>query len=120
MLGSRSTLLNTFHFSRVFVLPFALFFVSRSCDLGGGIRQQLVEMDRIQLSLKQLQEAHMLMKQQYEDEIMRLRHKLEHPHSQGPDGPGVGRLPVRLLGYRRFSPFSAANIVFFFFFGTSG
>ncbi|CAM9430652.1 unnamed protein product, partial [Ectocarpus sp. 8 AP-2014] len=34
-------------------------------------------MDRIQHSLKQLQEAHMVMKQQYEDEIVRLRHQLE-------------------------------------------
>lgn len=51
---------------------------------------KLVEMDRIQHSLKQLQEAHIVMKQQYEDEIVRLRHKLDiHPLSKGdPDGRG--------------------------------
>lgn len=53
-------------------------------------------MDRIQHTLKQLQEAHMVMKQQYEDEIVRLRHKLEsHPHSQGePEGRPLGVRPT--------------------------
>lgn len=56
---------------------------------------KLVEMDRIQHSLKQLQEAHIVMKQQYEDEIVRLRHKLDiHPLSKGdPDGRGGVRGP---------------------------
>ncbi|CAN0389926.1 unnamed protein product, partial [Ectocarpus sp. 12 AP-2014] len=55
-------------------------------------RQQLAEMDRIQHSLKQLQEAHMVMKQQYEDEIVRLRHQLEssHPLKSDPDSRGGG------------------------------
>lgn len=53
-----------------------------------------MEMDRIQHSLKMLQETHMAIKQQYEDEISRLRHLLEsHPHSQGSDPEGRG--PVR-------------------------
>ncbi|CAM9897950.1 unnamed protein product, partial [Hapterophycus canaliculatus] len=54
-------------------------------------RQQLVEMDRIQHSLKQLQDTHMLMKQQYEDEIVRLRRQLDaHPLKGDPDGRGGG------------------------------
>lgn len=47
-------------------------------------------MDRIQHSLKQLQEAHMVMKQQYEDEIVRLRRQLDsHPLKGDPDSRGV-------------------------------
>lgn len=58
--------------------------------------EKLVEMDHIQHSLKQLQEAHVLMKQKYEDEIMRLRHKLEaHPHGQGSESEG--RTPVSVV-----------------------
>lgn len=55
-------------------------------------------MDRIQHSLKQLQEAHIVMKQQYEDEIVRLRHKLDiHPLSKGdPDGRGGVRVQETL------------------------
>lgn len=67
---------------------------------------KLVEMDRIQHSLKQLQEAHIVMKQQYEDEIVRLRHKLDiHPLSKGdPDGRGGVRGPSTSLFFigRRF------------------
>ena len=72
---------------------------------------KLVEMDRIQHSLKQLQEAHIVMKQQYEDEIVRLRHKLDiHPLSKGdPDGRGGVRA--------RLSPcFSVAGVFIFLFF----
>lgn len=53
--------------------------------------RQLVEMDRIQHSLKQLQEAHMVMKQQYEDEIVRLRRQVDshsHPPKGDPDSGG--------------------------------
>lgn len=57
--------------------------------LSVATEKQLVEMDRIQHSLKQLQEAHMLMKQQYEDEIVRLRRQLEsHPLKSDPDSRG--------------------------------
>lgn len=58
------------------------------------VRVKILEMERIQLSLKQLQEAHVVMKQQYEDEILRLRHKLDsHPQLQGSEPEGRG--PVR-------------------------
>ena len=49
-------------------------------------------MEQIQRSLKQLQEDHMVMKQQYADEIHRLRHKLDHSHKGDSDGRvGVSR-----------------------------
>lgn len=57
----------------------------------GSSLWKLVEMDRIQHSLKQLQETHMHIKQQYEEEILRLRHKLEsHPHLQASELEGRG------------------------------
>ncbi|CAM9532983.1 unnamed protein product, partial [Choristocarpus tenellus] len=53
-------------------------------------RQQLAEMDRIQHMLKQLQEAHILNKQTYEDEIILLRRQLDSHHSQHPQSQSQG------------------------------
>lgn len=57
-------------------------------------------MDRIQHTLKQLQDSHMVMKQQYEDEIVILRLKLDsHPNLQGDPDVRGGVRNVREKGH---------------------
>lgn len=49
-------------------------------------------MERIQRSLKQLKDDHIAMKQQYEEEIVRLQRKLDQTHK----GDSEGRVGVSL------------------------